>query len=103
HEPVRPEQVKAACDACMAWQHGACWSDHGRCAACEGTQRAAVDAAPSVGEARRVAGWIVAAAGGALLGGPLWLAAGPARGGVAALGAFVGFVLGAVLAALVGE
>lgn len=34
HEPVRPEEPKSGCLRCMAWQHAACWADHGRCATC---------------------------------------------------------------------
>src|SRR5690606_19439107 len=35
HEPVRAsDPAKAGCSACTAWQHTACWSEHGRCAAC---------------------------------------------------------------------
>lgn len=48
HEPVRASDAdKAACGACMAWHHGACWSEHGRCAACEATTLANRAAAPS--------------------------------------------------------
>lgn len=37
HEPVVPTDAKAACDRCMSWHHDACWSEHGRCAACGAT------------------------------------------------------------------
>ena len=33
-DPVRPTDEKAACDACMAWHHLACWREHGVCGAC---------------------------------------------------------------------
>lgn len=35
HAPVRPEDEKAACHACMSWHHRACWEEGGRCAACQ--------------------------------------------------------------------
>jgi len=35
HEPVRSDDTKAACDACMAWHHADCWAEHDGCAACD--------------------------------------------------------------------
>jgi hypothetical protein len=34
HGPVGPDDIKAACDSCMAWHHRECWEGHGSCAAC---------------------------------------------------------------------
>lgn len=34
HEAVDAEEDKRACDACMAWHHAECWTEHGRCATC---------------------------------------------------------------------
>ncbi len=34
HEAVGADEPKTACEACMAWHHRACWSDHGTCSAC---------------------------------------------------------------------
>ena len=34
HGPVEPSQIKAACDACMAWHHKECWEEHGACSTC---------------------------------------------------------------------
>lgn len=42
------ERGKLACNACMAWHHAACWTEHGRCASCGGAESglAGVAAAP---------------------------------------------------------
>lgn len=37
-EAVEPSMDKAACEGCMAWQHAACWTEHGSCAACGRTR-----------------------------------------------------------------
>jgi hypothetical protein len=34
HAGVEPDVPKAACDACMAWHHKACWGEGGGCGAC---------------------------------------------------------------------
>ena len=49
-DPVHPGDAKAACDACMAWHHQECWSDHGGCSACgaaQGVGEGVVERAPA--------------------------------------------------------
>lgn len=38
-DDVRPSDAKTACDACMAWHHQGCWSEHGVCSACGAGER----------------------------------------------------------------
>jgi RING finger family protein len=45
HDAVSPDQDKTACDACMAWHHKECWSNHGGCSACG--EGASTEAKPS--------------------------------------------------------
>jgi hypothetical protein len=84
HEPVRPEQIKAPCHACMGWNHEACWTEHGGCAACGQKEAGGPTSAPVAARS---------AEGGPLPDAALgpWLL-GRSRGSEAALG-------GAVLAA----
>lgn len=37
-DAVAPGARKTACDACMAWHHTDCWSEHGACSACGAVQ-----------------------------------------------------------------
>lgn len=82
---VAGDRAKLACNACMAWHHTACWTEHGRCAGCGGAESgpepvtAALAARPVVVDAATdvprshvpdavnpiVAGWLVVVLGGA--------------------------------------
>ncbi len=67
HEPVRAsDPAKAGCSACTAWQHTACWSEHGRCAACGAEAAwpslAKAAAQPAAPARRRPPRWAVIAA-----------------------------------------
>ncbi|MCO5167292.1 MAG: hypothetical protein M9894_13155 [Planctomycetes bacterium] len=105
HEAVRPDHTKAACDGCMAWQHGACWDDHGRCAACEAPRKLFLAGAAVRRRSWAPAAFVAAAALGALLGASLGGLAGDggARGPALAMGGMLGFIVGAALVSLVGE
>jgi hypothetical protein len=48
HEAVRPEEEKAACLHCMAWQHGECWRELGeRCGSCRRSRYETAPATPT--------------------------------------------------------
>lgn len=90
----------------MAWQHDACWSDHGRCASCQASRPAAVLTVPAAPDAARtvfvvLACGLLGAAFGALAWSQLSARDHPGAGVAAALvGSFGGLILGAAVSSL---
>jgi len=74
HDAVSPEQDKTACDACMAWHHKECWSNHGGCSACgEGASTATKPSPKEAAPVQRVVRAVRPAAEGERSAPPSWM------------------------------